>query len=101
MAKTIEQVLWSQLRARKFYNVYVKRQTQIGPFMADFYLPNLKIVIELIDDLGEMRQRKLFYFNQLGLEVLSVAPEEVMSNMENVLNKLKALVQLQSGRRRV
>jgi very-short-patch-repair endonuclease len=42
-----ERVIWHCLRARKFAHYKFRRQEVIGPFIADFYCAELKLVIEI------------------------------------------------------
>ena len=41
-----EQVLWSRLRRKQILGIQFYRQKPIGPYIADFYAPAVKLVIE-------------------------------------------------------
>ena len=42
-----ERVLWEKLRARQFLGLKFRRQHGIGRFVADFFCPSRKLVIEV------------------------------------------------------
>jgi very-short-patch-repair endonuclease len=42
-----EQVLWSRLRRKQILGIQFYRQKPIGPYIADFYAPIVKLVIEV------------------------------------------------------
>lgn len=42
-----EAKLWYYLRAKRFQNFKFRRQVVIGPFIVDFYLHKLRLIIEL------------------------------------------------------
>lgn len=42
-----ERKLWSDLRGKRFGGLRFRRQQPIGPYIADFYCPAAKLVIEL------------------------------------------------------
>jgi very-short-patch-repair endonuclease len=41
-----ERVLWYTLRDRRFMGVKFRRQVPIGPYIADFYCPEHRLIIE-------------------------------------------------------
>jgi len=43
----VEAVLWSQLRDRRFRGLKFRRQYVLGPFIADFYCAQHRLVVEL------------------------------------------------------
>ncbi|MGL4242693.1 MAG: endonuclease domain-containing protein, partial [Beijerinckiaceae bacterium] len=42
----IERALWSALRDRRFHGLKFRRQHSIGPYIADFYCDERRVVIE-------------------------------------------------------
>ncbi|WP_107668603.1 endonuclease domain-containing protein [Cyanothece sp. BG0011] len=42
-----EQLLWARLRRRQVEGVKFRRQYSIGPFVVDFYVPELRLAIEV------------------------------------------------------
>lgn len=45
-----ELILWSKLKGRQFHGFKFRRQQGIGPFIVDFYCPELKLAIEIDGD---------------------------------------------------
>ncbi|TAE27337.1 MAG: endonuclease domain-containing protein [Cytophagales bacterium] len=94
-ATEAEEVLWEQLRERRFIGLKFKRQVSIGNFVVDFYCPSHELVVEIDgsvhDDVAvrendELRQQAL---ESLGLTVIRITNDEVGSDMEAVLEKLR------------
>jgi very-short-patch-repair endonuclease len=42
-----EQLLWNELRCRKFQGTKFRRQHPIGPYIVDFYAPQHRLAIEV------------------------------------------------------
>ena len=42
-----EQILWRELRGRRFQGWKFRRQHVVGPYIADFYCPQIQLLIEL------------------------------------------------------
>jgi very-short-patch-repair endonuclease len=80
----------SQLNPLKF-----RRQHSIGPFVADFYCPAAKLVIELdgsVHDSETAQQQdeeRTAYLVNLGLRVVRFENREVMENLEGVLAEIR------------
>jgi len=71
------------------------RQKPIGQFIADFYCPKLKLVIEvdgyshLLIHNQKRDKRKDRYLNLLGLQVVRIDDLDVKQNMTTVLQVLE------------
>jgi len=82
------------LRNKRFYGIKVFRQYSIGPYILDFYCPNMKLEVEL--DGGQHNQCKnkehdaarSEYLKVHGIEVIRFWNHEVLQNMEGVLAEL-------------
>ena len=90
-----EALLWQQLRGEKL-GFKVRRQHPIGPYVADFYIGEARLVIE-ID--GEDHNRagrpsrdaeRDSYLRQRGFLVLRIAAVDVLKNLEAVLRSIVA-----------
>ncbi len=89
-----ETYLWLRLRKRQLKNCQFYRQRIICNYIADFYCPDAKLVIEIdggqhYSELGmtkdAMRDRHLA---DLGLTVLRFSAREIFKNFEGVLEKI-------------
>ena len=91
-----ERRLWSRLRANAFLGFKFRRQHGIGPYIVDFYCPERSIVIEVDGDVhanegqrlkDQTRERAL---RSLGLQIFRYTNDEVLTNLEGVLENLRA-----------
>lgn len=89
-----EELMWSKLRNRQFLNLKFRRQYGIGEYIADFYCPKFRLVIE-IDGESHFAKEAIEYdkirtqfIESLGIKVVRFTNKEVMENIEGVLEKL-------------
>jgi very-short-patch-repair endonuclease len=99
-----ERLFWNAVRGRKLDGLKFLRQYPIpfeyyGQerfFIADFYCPEYKLVVE-IDGLIHERQKeydelRTFIINILGMRVLRIKNEEVERNIEKVLATVRQTI---------
>ncbi len=90
-----ERLLWFYLKGKQVLGVTFRRQYNIGGYIVDFYVPTLRLVVEVdgaYHDLPEVRQYdhdRTAYFTGLGLRVIRFANEAVFADIDNVLNRLR------------
>jgi very-short-patch-repair endonuclease len=86
--------LWGLLR-RSPGGVRFRKQHPIGPYVADFYCPAAKLVIEidgLIHDFTvEHDQKRDEYMRTLGLNILRIPASDVMADTFSVADGLVRL----------
>ncbi len=72
-----------------------RRQVWLGPFIADFYCPDARLVVEVDGDSHAARQaydeRRTAWLATQGMQVVRVTNADVMSNIDGVLAYLAAL----------
>jgi very-short-patch-repair endonuclease len=79
--------------AKKF-----RRQHGIGPYIADFYCPECRVIIELdgaghYDVLAQERDDlRTIFLENLGMRVVRFENCEVMENLELVLKAIRAVL---------
>ena len=89
-----EEFLWSHLR-KKQLGVKFRRQHSIGEYIADFYAPELKLVIEIdgaqhcTEDGLEYDKIREEYMAGLGIETLRISNEEIRSDILGVVDRVK------------
>lgn len=90
-----EKKLWQYLRNKQFEGLKFYRQYGIGNYIADYYCPSLKLVIEL-DGSGHFTPEGLEYdkirqefMNSLGIKTLRFNNNDVIKNIEGVLERIK------------
>ncbi|MBK9273061.1 MAG: endonuclease domain-containing protein [Flavobacteriales bacterium] len=99
-----EAALWSLLRKRALDGFKFRRQHSVGPNMVlDFYCPERRLAIELdgaghMDALGQVndgaRDESLL---ALGIRVLRIENQELLSDPEGVLQMIRAMLVDRSG----
>ena len=89
-----EKLLWSKIRGKQLKGVQFYRQKIIGNYIADFYCPKTRLVIEIdggqhYSAEGEEKDRRRDeYMARTGIRVLRFSDREVLENLESVLEKL-------------
>lgn len=91
-----EHRLWARLRARQLCAAKFRRQHPIGPFIAEFWRLEHRVVIEL--DGGqhatraEADERRSAFLERRGYRVLRFWDNEVMEDIEAVLEQIAAVL---------
>ena len=87
-----EALLWNELKQRKM-GVRFTKQKAIGNYIADFYCPEKKLVIEIDgwshDDKYEYDKARDEYMKSIGIFVLRISDIDVKQDMRNVLDWIK------------
>ena len=93
-----ERILWTKLKGKQLKNTQFYRQKIIGNYIADFYCPKAKIIIE-IDGSQHYQKEEIkndkdrdCYFQSLGLKVLRFSNNEIKSNLMGVVDMLYELL---------
>lgn len=104
-ATPAEKILWQKLRNKRFCNKKFYRQHPIFHdfdgketfFVADFYCHQLKLIIELDGPIHKYKlkedKNRTEILNILGLDVIRFENEEVESDLDSFLGKLKSYVE--------
>ena len=86
--------LWALLR-RSPAGIKFRRQHPIGPYVADFYFPSAKLVIEvdgqIHDFTVEHDQQRDRYLRSLGLSIVRIRGADVMADVVSVADGLVQL----------
>ena len=89
-----EMMLWQRLRLTRG-DLRFRRQHAIGPYVADFYCPGAKMVIEVDGAAHDTRQAKDeqrdAYMTSLGLRVLRIAASDVLADPDGVADGIYRL----------
>jgi very-short-patch-repair endonuclease len=95
-----EMLLWRLLRLNR-RQLRFRKQHPIGPFVADFYCPAARMVIEIDGAVHDERQdtdgRRDAYMASLGLTVIRVPAPEVLADPEGVADGLYRLCESVAG----
>jgi very-short-patch-repair endonuclease len=80
-----ERVLWKYLRDRRLGGLKFRRQHPIGPFVADFYCHDAKLVVEIDSGFHLGRQeedaRRTEWLESQGLAVIRTSASEISSDV--------------------
>jgi very-short-patch-repair endonuclease len=94
-----EKRLWFYLRRKQFHNLKFYRQFSIDYYIADFYCPNIKLVIEVDGSQHSNEYNKDYdqirteLFNSLGITVLRFSNNQVLNKLREVLDEIENIVQ--------
>jgi len=87
-----EGLFWSQVRNRKLGGYKFKRQATIGPYIADFYCAEKKLVIELDGDQHADNVaydvRRTDYFASQGITVIRYWNHEIFGETDFLFDAL-------------
>ena len=87
-----ETILWSVLKGNRFTCKF-RRQHSVGRFIADFYCPARKLIIEIDGsqhlENKEYDQERTNYFESLNIKVIRFWNNEIRQNLHGVLLKIQ------------
>jgi len=99
-----EQLLWSILRGRQLDGLKFRRQHPIEPYVVDFYCAEAKLVVELDGQSHNGREqfdeRRSKFLSQLGLSILRVTNDDVITNLDGVAEAIVRVARLVRSTRR-
>ena len=89
-----EATLWKLLKGSQVSGLKFRRQHSVGPYILDFYCPQIKLAIELD---GEVHNRQVDYDEQRsnyikikeGIEVLRFENRTVFENAELIIQQIE------------
>ncbi len=92
-----EAILWKALRARSLLGFKFRRQVGFGPFIADFYCAESKLIIEADGsqhaDNVEYDSKRTEFFTSQGIRVMRFWNNEIIQNLDGVLTIITATLQ--------
>ncbi len=93
-----ERALWHLLRSRGLNGLKFRRQHPIGPFVADFYCAQAKLVVE-VDGLShedaDADSRRQAYIEAQGMRVFRVSNDDVLKHRVAVMDAVLAAAEEQ------
>lgn len=91
-----ELTLWEELKEKKLDGRKFRRQHSIGHYIADFYCPSEKLIIELDGQHhftleGQLNDKERdAHLGLMNIKVLRFENKLIFENMTEVLNQIKA-----------
>src|SRR5215510_2302769 len=89
-----ERTMWKILRDRRLDGIKFRRQKPIRIYVADFYCPELKLVVELDGEVHTDPRQAVHdenrdsYLRSIGCTILRFPNREIFEDREAVLNKI-------------
>jgi very-short-patch-repair endonuclease len=87
-ATPAERRLWQTLRKHQLGDLKFRRQMPLGPFIADFYCPAVRLVVE-VDGISHIDSPndaiRDAWMTEQGIRVFRISNSDVLSNLEGVL----------------
>ena len=91
-ATPAEAVLWKMLKGRNADGMKFRRQQGIGPYVLDFYCPELRLCVELDgsshDYKYEYDEQRTEFLQKQGIRVLRFRNEQVWQGIDSVVNEI-------------
>jgi very-short-patch-repair endonuclease len=101
-----EQFLWSKIRMKQVSGYWFYRQKPVGEYIADFYCPKAKLVIEVDGGKHLSRENREYdkvrdkYMEGLGLRILRFTNIEILTNIKGVLKRINDKISLNPSLRK-
>ena len=79
----------------------------MGPYVLDFYCPELRLCIEVDGDIHDLPENKekdrerTIFLNQNRIEVIRFRNEEINENIEDVINRIKEKIEEIYGKKQL
>ena len=95
---TAEHFLWSKINNNQILRHRFYRQKPIGDYIADFYCPKAKLVIEVDGNLHRIKENIEYdkirdqYMESLGLMILRFTNKEILTNIHMVVKKIEGKI---------
>ena len=101
-----EKILWEHIRGRKLEKCKFWRQYSVGPYILDFYCPQIRLAVEVDGDQHqeaiEYDQERERYLVDLDIKTIRYRNAEIMYNIKKVVEDIRKHTLLPlSGKREV
>ena len=89
-----EKLIWRRIRKRQVNGTKFRRQFSIGPFIADFYCPSLKVLVEIDGPYHNSRSQRMYgrqrekYIEQYGIMILRYTNDDGYERLDEVIGEL-------------
>ena len=94
-----EHILWKQISGRQINGLKFRRQHGFGPYVMDFYCPEIKLCIEVDGTVHESEEAKrrdaerTEFLNSQGIKVFRLQNQEVEDNVANAVGRIKDFIE--------
>ncbi len=88
-----EETLWSRLRRRQVDGLRFRRQRPVGRYIADFYCPDLRLMIEIDGTVHHGREafdgNRDDYLTGRGYKVIRLRNEDITHRLNEVIETIR------------
>ena len=91
-----EKMLWSKLNKNQIIGLQFRRQHPINIFIADFYCPKIKLVIEVdgsIHEIFEYEEHDIGrseMLNDFGITVIRFTNEKILNDLDGTIKQIES-----------
>jgi len=91
----VEALFWESVRGKKVLGLKFRRQYGIENYILDFYIPSLRIAIEIdggvhqIESVREKDLNKDTFLKENGIEVIRFTNDELLNDLNTSMQKLE------------
>ena len=100
-----EAVMWTLLKGRQLEGMKFRRQFGVGPYVLDFYCPEIKLGVELdgaphfkFGNFGRDDVREDYLFREHGIKILRFENRDLFYNSAGVVNSILNMIRKMKGR---
>ena len=87
-----EAILWRALKGRGAGGFKFRRQQGIGPYVLDFYCPELHLCVELDGSSHDFKydydEQRTLFLNEQGIKVVRFRNEQVWTSVDGIVAKI-------------
>jgi very-short-patch-repair endonuclease len=93
-----EHRLWTRLRNRQVDGYKFRRQHGFGPYIMDFYCPQLRLCIEVDGSIHDTQEctikdaDRTAFLNENRIVVIRFTNEEIETTIDNVIERIKEII---------
>jgi very-short-patch-repair endonuclease len=91
-ATNFEALLWFELKGRKLGGYKFRRQAPIGPYIADFYAPAARLVVEVDGPIHDQQEaadeERTRYLEARGIRVMRIRADDELLIREAILDAI-------------
>lgn len=92
-ATPAEATLWKLLKNKQVCGLKFRRQHSVGPYVLDFYCPELKLALELDGEVHNHQidydKQRTCYLHRAGIKVLRFENRTVFENATLIIDEIK------------
>ncbi len=93
-----EKLLWSRLSDNQLLGLHFRRQHPINIFIADFYCPKIKLVIEVDGSIHDLPENKIYdigrsdVLNDFGITVIRFSNNQIINSIDIVISDIEKYI---------